>query len=172
MYEAANVQQLFSLTLLFLSFMQLASMQYPLRSALTLNQAPLRVMLAAQVRTFPCFYADIGAPKAEEILRGQRNGTFVIRPSSREGNFATSYVTDGTVRHSLVAYSDQGLSTPGDNRFYPSLDRFIDASRMMFFGLPRCNSSVDDQLLVALGVRESHRNELANGLAMSAQNWQ
>jgi hypothetical protein len=147
-------------------------MQYPLRSALTQNQATLRVMLAAQVRTFPCFYADIGAPKAEEVLRGQRNGTFLIRPSSRDGNFATSYVTDGQVRHSLVAYSDQGLSTPGDNRFYPSLDRFIDASRMMFFGLPRCNSAVDDQLLVALGVRESHRNELANGLAMSAQNWQ
>lgn len=150
----------------------LASIQHPMRAAFTLDQAAPAILLAAQIRTYDSFYFDIAANNAEEILRGQRNGTFLIRPSSREANFATSYVLDGAVRHSLVGFSNQGLSTPGDGRYYASLDRFVAASRTMSLGLRRCMTPVDDQLLVALGVREAHRNEFANTVIGAMQNWQ
>ena len=89
------------------------------------------------------------------------------------GCFATSYVTDdGSVKHSLVMYSEQGLSTPGDNRFYATLDDFIDASRMMFFGLPRSNVNIDDNLLQRLNIREAHPMELRNGLGQAGAAWQ
>lgn len=150
----------------------LASIQHPMRAAFTLDQAAPMYLLAAQIRTYDSFYFEIAASNAEEILRGQRIGTFVIRPSSREGNFATSYVTDGAVvRHSLVAYANQGLSTPGDGRYYSSLDRFVAASRVMNLGLRRCMTPVDDQLLVALGIREAHRNEFANTVILGMRNW-
>jgi hypothetical protein len=138
---------------------------------LTLNEAPPACLLASQIRTYDSFFFDITAVNAEDILRGQRAGTFVIRPSSREGNFATSYVTEGVVRHSLVAFANQGLSTPGDGRFYASLDRFVAASRMMTIGLKRCMTPVDDQLLMMLGIREAHRNEFANAVITGMRNW-
>jgi len=130
-------------------------------------------LLASQIRTYNSFYFDIAAHNAEEILRGQRPGTFVIRPSSRDGNFATSYVADasGVVRHSLVAFSNQGLSTPGDGRFYASLERFVAASRMMTIGLKRNMTSTDDQLLVMLGIREAHLNEFSNAVVACMRNW-
>eukprot|EP01108_Squamamoeba_japonica_P003624 TRINITY_DN2906_c0_g1_i1.p1 TRINITY_DN2906_c0_g1~~TRINITY_DN2906_c0_g1_i1.p1 ORF type:complete len:364 (-),score=130.38 TRINITY_DN2906_c0_g1_i1:123-1214(-) len=151
---------------------QLVALAHPLRTPLAAHSVMTpRVLLSAQIRTFPCFYGRIGAARAEQLLRVHRNGTFIIRDSSRDGAFATSYVADQAVRHSLVLVADSGLSTPGDGRFYPTLDDFIDASRMMFFGLPRASASLDDGLLEALGVRESHENELTNGVLMASQRW-
>ena len=63
--------------------------------------------MSASIRQFPCYYGKIGAPKAEELLRTHRIGTFIIRDSSREGAFATSYSTESGVRHSLVLVDDQ-----------------------------------------------------------------
>ena len=150
----------------------LVQQRHPLGTPLPAAQfVTARIKLAAVIRTFPCFYGRIGSAKAAELLAAHRTGTFIIRDSSREGAFATSYKTDAGVRHSLVLVDDQGLSTPGDNRFYPSLDDFIDASRSMYFGLPRSSAAMDDNLLESLGIREAHVEELARGLSVAGNRW-
>eukprot|EP01119_Soliformovum_irregulare_P017626 TRINITY_DN5265_c0_g1_i3.p1 TRINITY_DN5265_c0_g1~~TRINITY_DN5265_c0_g1_i3.p1 ORF type:complete len:712 (-),score=239.28 TRINITY_DN5265_c0_g1_i3:707-2842(-) len=52
------------------------------------------------------FYGDLGGPEAEELLRGKKAGTFLIRFSSQLGSLAGSYVNvDGSVGKCLIATS-------------------------------------------------------------------
>jgi len=153
-------------------YRHLVSIGFPLIKPVPLKVADKKVQFASKIRQFPCFYGEIGSQKATQLLSTQKNGTFLIRTSSKKGCFATSYKTESGVSHSLVLLSEEGFSTPGDNHFYPTLDAFIDASQTMFFGLPRAATAIDDAVVTRLGLREGTCEEVVVGMANASTNWQ
>lgn len=64
---------------------------------------------------------------AEKILEGKESGVFLIRPSSRHGCIATSFVVDGgTVEHNVIFQRYPGYSiNPEDDTVFDNLQDLI-----------------------------------------------
>ncbi|KAM6938631.1 phosphatidylinositol 3-kinase regulatory subunit gamma-like [Lycodopsis pacificus] len=64
--------------------------------------------------------------EAEELLRGRRDGTFLIRDSqTQRGSFACSVVVDGDVKHCVIYRTTTGYGFAEPFNQYPSLRELV-----------------------------------------------
>ncbi|KAL7397727.1 hypothetical protein ABVT39_027115 [Epinephelus coioides] len=64
--------------------------------------------------------------EAEELLRGRRDGTFLIRDSqTQRGSFACSVVVDGDVKHCVIYRTSTGYGFAEPYNLYPSLKELV-----------------------------------------------
>ncbi|XP_072294361.1 phosphatidylinositol 3-kinase regulatory subunit gamma-like [Eucyclogobius newberryi] len=64
--------------------------------------------------------------EAEELLRGKRDGTFLIRDSqSQKGSFACSVVADGDVKHCVIYQTSSGFGFAEPFNMYPTLKELV-----------------------------------------------
>ncbi|XP_074490819.1 phosphatidylinositol 3-kinase regulatory subunit gamma-like isoform X3 [Sebastes fasciatus] len=64
--------------------------------------------------------------EAEELLRGRRDGTFLIRDSqTQRGSFACSVVSDGDVKHCVIYRTSTGYGFAEPYNLYPSLRELV-----------------------------------------------
>ncbi|XP_055077547.1 phosphatidylinositol 3-kinase regulatory subunit gamma-like [Periophthalmus magnuspinnatus] len=64
--------------------------------------------------------------EAEELLRGKRDGTFLIRDSqSQKGSYACSVVADGAVKHCVIYRTSGGFGFAEPFNMYPSLRELV-----------------------------------------------
>uniref|UniRef100_A0A3Q4GC62 SH2 domain-containing protein n=1 Tax=Neolamprologus brichardi TaxID=32507 RepID=A0A3Q4GC62_NEOBR len=64
--------------------------------------------------------------EAEELLRGKRDGTFLIRDSqTRRGSFACSVVVDGEVKHCVIYRTSTGYGFAEPYNLYSSLRELV-----------------------------------------------
>ncbi|KAK5930635.1 hypothetical protein CgunFtcFv8_026855 [Champsocephalus gunnari] len=64
--------------------------------------------------------------EAEELLRGRRDGTFLIRDSqTQKGSFACSVVLDGDVKHCVIYRTSTGYGFAEPYNLYPSLTELV-----------------------------------------------
>ncbi|XP_031715498.1 phosphatidylinositol 3-kinase regulatory subunit gamma-like isoform X1 [Anarrhichthys ocellatus] len=64
--------------------------------------------------------------EAEELLRGRRDGTFLIRDSqTQRGSFACSVVVDGDVKHCVIYRTPTGYGFAEPFNQYPSLRELV-----------------------------------------------
>ncbi|XP_054458827.1 phosphatidylinositol 3-kinase regulatory subunit gamma-like [Anoplopoma fimbria] len=64
--------------------------------------------------------------EAEELLRGKRDGTFLIRDSqTQRGSFACSVVVDGDVKHCVIYRTSTGFGFAEPFNQYPSLRELV-----------------------------------------------
>ncbi|XP_042338700.1 phosphatidylinositol 3-kinase regulatory subunit gamma-like [Plectropomus leopardus] len=64
--------------------------------------------------------------EAEELLRGRRDGTFLIRDSqTQRGSFACSVVVDGDVKHCVIYRTSTGYGFAEPYNLYPSLRELV-----------------------------------------------
>uniref|UniRef100_A0A3Q3RSJ4 Phosphatidylinositol 3-kinase regulatory subunit beta-like n=1 Tax=Mastacembelus armatus TaxID=205130 RepID=A0A3Q3RSJ4_9TELE len=64
--------------------------------------------------------------EAEELLRGRRNGTFLIRESqTQRGSFACSVVVDGDVKHCVIYRTATGFGFAEPYNLYSSLRELV-----------------------------------------------
>ena len=68
---------------------------------------------------------DVDRQQAELILQGKPDGTFMIRPSSEEGQYALSIVSDATVCHCKVEHSEKGYGFTEPYNIYSSLKELV-----------------------------------------------
>jgi len=77
----------------------------------------------------PWFHGNINTDEAEELLRGQLPGTFLIRFSSQIGCFATSFVDyEGNVCKSLIKRVLGGFTfeSSSDKRVFPTIRTLVE----------------------------------------------
>ncbi|TDH08681.1 hypothetical protein EPR50_G00100670 [Perca flavescens] len=64
--------------------------------------------------------------EAEELLKGRRDGTFLIRDSqTQRGSFACSVVVDGDVKHCVIYRTSTGYGFAEPYNLYPSLRELV-----------------------------------------------
>ncbi|XP_061739396.1 phosphatidylinositol 3-kinase regulatory subunit alpha-like isoform X2 [Nerophis ophidion] len=64
--------------------------------------------------------------EAEELLRGRRDGTFLIRDSqSQKGSYACSVAVDGHVKHCMINRTSTGYGFAEPYNLYPSLKELV-----------------------------------------------
>jgi SH2 domain. len=102
----------------------------------------------------PWFCKKVNRDIAQNLLKGKEAGTFLIRPSSRQGCYAMSYVLDsGDIRHDLIYDLYPGFSLyekPESSR-----DRFWSLASL----IEQCNFlkvALNSNTLSTTSVRNSH----------------
>nr|7CIO_A Chain A, Phosphatidylinositol 3-kinase regulatory subunit alpha [Homo sapiens] len=63
--------------------------------------------------------------KAENLLRGKRDGTFLVRESSKQGSYAVSVVVDGEVKHLVINKTATGYGFAEPYNLYSSLKELV-----------------------------------------------
>uniref|UniRef100_A0A6I8PD71 Phosphoinositide-3-kinase regulatory subunit 1 n=1 Tax=Ornithorhynchus anatinus TaxID=9258 RepID=A0A6I8PD71_ORNAN len=63
--------------------------------------------------------------KAEALLRGKRDGTFLVRESSKQGCYACSVVVDGEVKHCVINKTPTGYGFAEPYNLYGSLKELV-----------------------------------------------
>lgn len=72
------------------------------------------------------YVGDMRRKEAEELLRGKRDGTFLIRDSqTQRGSFACSVVADGEVKHCVIYRTSTGFGFAEPFNMYPSLRELV-----------------------------------------------
>ncbi|XP_030628975.1 phosphatidylinositol 3-kinase regulatory subunit beta [Chanos chanos] len=72
------------------------------------------------------YVGDIVRTKAEELLRGKRDGTFLIRESqTQKGSFACSVVVDGETKHCVIYKTATGYGFAEPYNLYGSLKDLV-----------------------------------------------
>ncbi|MBN3302982.1 P85A kinase, partial [Amia calva] len=72
------------------------------------------------------YVGDIKRAQAEELLRGKRDGTFLIRDSqSQKGSFACSVVVDGDIKHCVIYKTVTGYGFAEPYNLYASLKELV-----------------------------------------------
>ncbi|XP_068106160.1 phosphatidylinositol 3-kinase regulatory subunit alpha isoform X2 [Hyperolius riggenbachi] len=68
---------------------------------------------------------DIKRSQAESLLRGKRDGTFLVRDSSKAGCYACSVVADGEVKHCVINKTLTGFGFAEPYNLYSSLKELV-----------------------------------------------
>ncbi|XP_056146224.1 phosphatidylinositol 3-kinase regulatory subunit alpha isoform X1 [Lampris incognitus] len=68
---------------------------------------------------------NINRLQAEALLRGKRNGTFLVRDSSKAGCYACSVVVDGEVKHCVINKTPSGYGFAEPYNLYSSLKELV-----------------------------------------------
>lgn len=68
---------------------------------------------------------NINRSQAESLLRGKRDGTFLVRDSSKPGCYACSVVVDGEVKHCVINKTATGLGFAEPYNLYASLKELV-----------------------------------------------
>ncbi|XP_067219254.1 phosphatidylinositol 3-kinase regulatory subunit beta isoform X2 [Chanodichthys erythropterus] len=72
------------------------------------------------------YVGDIKRTKAEDLLRGKRDGTFLIRESqTKKGSYACSVVVDGEIKHCMVYKTATGFGFAEPYNLYGSLKDLV-----------------------------------------------
>ncbi|KAF4117227.1 phosphatidylinositol 3-kinase regulatory subunit beta [Onychostoma macrolepis] len=72
------------------------------------------------------YVGDIKRTQAEDLLRGKRDGTFLIRESqTQKGSFACSVVVDGEIKHCVVYKTATGFGFAEPYNLYGSLQDLV-----------------------------------------------
>uniref|UniRef100_A0A673N4H8 Phosphatidylinositol 3-kinase regulatory subunit gamma-like n=1 Tax=Sinocyclocheilus rhinocerous TaxID=307959 RepID=A0A673N4H8_9TELE len=72
------------------------------------------------------YVGDIKRTQAEDLLRGKRDGTFLIRESqTQKGSFACSVVMDGEIKHCVVYKTATGFGFAEPYNLYGSLKDLV-----------------------------------------------
>ncbi|KAM3868219.1 phosphatidylinositol 3-kinase regulatory subunit alpha-like [Diretmus argenteus] len=68
---------------------------------------------------------NINRCQAESLLRGKRDGTFLVRDSSKPGCYACSVVVDGEVKHCVINKTHTGYGFAEPYNLYGSLKELV-----------------------------------------------
>ncbi|KAM9138111.1 phosphatidylinositol 3-kinase regulatory subunit alpha isoform 2-T2 [Pangshura tecta] len=68
---------------------------------------------------------NINRSQAENLLRGKRDGTFLVRESSKQGCYACSVVVDGEVKHCVINKTPNGYGFAEPYNLYSSLKELV-----------------------------------------------
>ncbi|XP_069794895.1 phosphatidylinositol 3-kinase regulatory subunit alpha isoform X2 [Narcine bancroftii] len=68
---------------------------------------------------------NINRTRAESFLRGKRDGTFLVRESSKPGCYACSVVVDGDVKHCVINKTPTGYGFAEPYNLYNSLKELV-----------------------------------------------
>ncbi|XP_062845145.1 phosphatidylinositol 3-kinase regulatory subunit alpha isoform X2 [Trichomycterus rosablanca] len=68
---------------------------------------------------------NINRTQAEAVLRGKRNGTFLVRESSKPGCYACSVVVDNEVKHCVINKTPTGFGFAEPYNLYGSLKELV-----------------------------------------------
>ncbi|XP_060091862.1 phosphatidylinositol 3-kinase regulatory subunit alpha isoform X1 [Heteronotia binoei] len=68
---------------------------------------------------------NINRSQAENLLRGKRDGTFLVRESSKQGCYACSVVVDGEVKHCVINKTPTGYGFAEPYNLYNSLRELV-----------------------------------------------
>ncbi|NP_001315170.1 phosphatidylinositol 3-kinase regulatory subunit alpha-like [Cynoglossus semilaevis] len=68
---------------------------------------------------------NINRNQAESLLRGKRDGTFLVRDSSKPGCYACSVVVDGEVKHCVINKTSTGYGFAEPYNLYGSLKELV-----------------------------------------------
>ncbi|MEE6458450.1 hypothetical protein FKM82_000293 [Ascaphus truei] len=68
---------------------------------------------------------NINRSQAENLLRGKRDGTFLVRESSKQGCYACSVVADGEVKHCVINKTPTGYGFAEPYNLYNSLKELV-----------------------------------------------
>uniref|UniRef100_A0A8C9TNL4 Phosphoinositide-3-kinase regulatory subunit 1 n=1 Tax=Scleropages formosus TaxID=113540 RepID=A0A8C9TNL4_SCLFO len=68
---------------------------------------------------------NINRSQAETLLRGKRDGTFLVRDSSKAGCYACSVVADGEVKHCVINKTPTGYGFAEPYNLYGSLKELV-----------------------------------------------
>uniref|UniRef100_UPI003AAD9A7B phosphatidylinositol 3-kinase regulatory subunit alpha-like isoform X1 n=1 Tax=Centroberyx gerrardi TaxID=166262 RepID=UPI003AAD9A7B len=68
---------------------------------------------------------SINRGQAESLLRGKRDGTFLVRDSSKPGCYACSVVVDGEVKHCVINKTHTGYGFAEPYNLYGSLKELV-----------------------------------------------
>ncbi|XP_066567669.1 phosphatidylinositol 3-kinase regulatory subunit alpha isoform X2 [Amia ocellicauda] len=68
---------------------------------------------------------NINRPQAEGLLRGKRDGTFLVRDSSKQGCYACSVVVEGEVKHCVINKTPTGFGFAEPYNLYASLKELV-----------------------------------------------
>ncbi|XP_071340161.1 phosphatidylinositol 3-kinase regulatory subunit alpha-like isoform X1 [Trachinotus anak] len=68
---------------------------------------------------------NINRSQAESLLRGKRDGTFLVRDSSKPGCYACSVVVDGEVKHCVINKTSTGYGFAEPYNLYGSLKELV-----------------------------------------------
>uniref|UniRef100_A0AAQ4S2G9 Phosphatidylinositol 3-kinase regulatory subunit alpha n=1 Tax=Gasterosteus aculeatus aculeatus TaxID=481459 RepID=A0AAQ4S2G9_GASAC len=68
---------------------------------------------------------NINRPQAEALLQGKRDGTFLVRDSSKAGCYACSVVVEGEVKHCVINKTSSGLGFAEPYNLYGSLKELV-----------------------------------------------
>uniref|UniRef100_A0A3Q3AEZ8 Phosphatidylinositol 3-kinase regulatory subunit alpha n=1 Tax=Kryptolebias marmoratus TaxID=37003 RepID=A0A3Q3AEZ8_KRYMA len=68
---------------------------------------------------------NINRTQAEALLRGKRDGTFLVRDSSKPGCYACSVVVDGEVKHCVINKTGTGYGFAEPYNLYGSLKELV-----------------------------------------------
>ncbi|XP_053303976.1 phosphatidylinositol 3-kinase regulatory subunit alpha isoform X1 [Spea bombifrons] len=68
---------------------------------------------------------SINRIQAENLLRGKRDGTFLVRESSKQGCYACSVVADGEVKHCVINKTLTGYGFAEPYNLYSSLKELV-----------------------------------------------
>lgn len=68
---------------------------------------------------------NINRSQAESLLRGKRDGTFLVRDSSKPGCYACSVVVDGEVKHCVINKTSSGFGFAEPYNLYSSLKELV-----------------------------------------------
>nr|XP_046242518.1 phosphatidylinositol 3-kinase regulatory subunit alpha-like [Scatophagus argus] len=68
---------------------------------------------------------NINRTQAESLLRGKRDGTFLVRDSSKPGCYACSVVVDGEVKHCVINKTSTGFGFAEPYNLYGSLKELV-----------------------------------------------
>uniref|UniRef100_A0A4W3K2T2 Phosphoinositide-3-kinase, regulatory subunit 1 (alpha) n=1 Tax=Callorhinchus milii TaxID=7868 RepID=A0A4W3K2T2_CALMI len=68
---------------------------------------------------------NINRSQAENLLRGKRDGTFLVRESSKQGCYACSVVVDGDVKHCVINKTPTGYGFAEPYNLYNSLRELV-----------------------------------------------
>ncbi|XP_051553124.1 phosphatidylinositol 3-kinase regulatory subunit gamma-like isoform X2 [Myxocyprinus asiaticus] len=72
------------------------------------------------------YISDIKRTQAEDLLRGKRDGTFLIRESqTQKGSFACSVVVDGEIKHCVIYKTATGFGFAEPYNLYGSLKDLV-----------------------------------------------
>jgi hypothetical protein len=71
------------------------------------------------------FHGEISSKEATALLAKQREGTFLLRFSSRPGCYASSFVEQGAVRHALILAVPGGYCVEGDTHTYKTVPDLV-----------------------------------------------
>ncbi|XP_041436058.1 phosphoinositide-3-kinase regulatory subunit 1 L homeolog isoform X1 [Xenopus laevis] len=68
---------------------------------------------------------NINRNQAENLLRGKRDGTFLVRESSKAGCYACSVMADGEVKHCVINKTHTGFGFAEPYNLYSSLKELV-----------------------------------------------